>query len=164
MTESSYDLVPPQICIFCLKHLVFLNKYTIATCCKAHSWKMRTDQPSEAFLYSDVCLQIDEYISTCANRSHNCLLFPRFSQAAFYVDAARENTKPPQIRPRFLMIFIFSIIADLQCFVSFYCYNKVTQKKLSILFLTFLLHHVLSQVTGYSSLCRSHCLSLFFNY
>ena len=66
--------------------------------------------------------------------------------------------------PPFLMIFIFYIIVDLQCSVNFY-FTEKWPSQIYIYTHTFshiILHHVPSQVTGYSSLCYtagSHCLS-----
>ena len=58
----------------------------------------------------------------------------------------------------FFMIFIFSIIVDLQCSVNFYCTAKWPHHTYRYSFSHIILHHV----TRYSSLCYtagSHCLS-----
>jgi len=65
----------------------------------------------------------------------------------------------------FIMIFIFSIIASLQCSVNFLLYSKVTQSHIHvyILFSHIIFHHAPSQVTRYSSQCYtvgSHYLSI----
>ena len=59
-----------------------------------------------------------------------------------------------------IMIFIFSIIADLQCSVSFLLHSKVTQSHIHVYILFFSHYHALSQVTRHSSQCHtagSHC-------
>ena len=61
------------------------------------------------------------------------------------------------------MIFICSIIVDLQCSCKFQLYSRVTQSYIYIYsFSHIILHRVSSQVTRYSSVCYivgSHCLS-----
>ena len=52
----------------------------------------------------------------------------------------------------FCKILIFSIIVDLQCYVSFYCSAKLPSR---IYVTHIILHHVPLQVTRYSSLCYS---------
>ena len=59
-----------------------------------------------------------------------------------------------------MMIFIFSIIAGLQCSVNFLLYSKVTQSHIHILFSPII---ILPHVTRYSAQCYtagSHCLSI----
>ena len=61
-----------------------------------------------------------------------------------------------------LMIFIFSIIASLQCTDNLLLYSKMTQSHTHTYIYIFLSHYPPSQVTRYSSLCYSagsHCLS-----
>ena len=64
-----------------------------------------------------------------------------------------------------IMLFIFSIILDLQCSVSFLLYSKMTQSytHTHIFFSHIILHHAPLQVSRYSDQCYtagSHCLSI----
>ena len=62
-----------------------------------------------------------------------------------------------------IMIFIFSIIADLQCSVSFLLHSEATQLHIHVYILFFSHDHAASQVTIHSAQCYtagSHRLSI----
>ena len=65
--------------------------------------------------------------------------------------------------PFFIMIFIFSIIAGLQCSVNFLLYSKINQSHVCIhSFSHIILHHAPSQLTRNSFQCYTGflCLSI----
>ena len=81
--------------------------------------------------------------------------FPHFGGCYSKWDGFRHDTL-------FFKIFIFSLIGDLQCSVNFCCIAKWPSHTYKYSFSHFILHHVQSQVTRYSSLCYtagSHCFS-----